>query len=315
MFLESVEEDSDGNALRQVPNSENKNSSLWISETGLARRRYFNPFVESWSWSHIIHPHVNDNGKRYFHVKNRKIEFSKAIAMAWIINKNNSKYPRIINQDEDVSVVNMDWDDEDEICLEDEEQSEIWKPFMCHSNIPLDEEYHVSSLGRFRNKLGQISEPTFVNGKRVVCLSCGTIDVDNAIDNQFNGVQQIDTCIPARIEKLITHLREDPSLDSYALKQNLRVSTVWSYMYDVFLVLDVEECVQIAQKIISQSAWNAMRHIFSHEGEGMFSMSAKRYMEVIDRILCDDADWKCNPYRFNEIRLLKLICEKSICVK
>ena len=85
-----------------------------------------------------------------------------------------------------------------------------------------------------------------------------------------------------------------------------------SYLYDLCNFLQIDEFRKIVTKTVSSQSWYAMKFIFEHHMEDIFSKPAKQYMLTVDRILCDDPDWKCNPFRFSEIRLLKLLCQRNI---
>ena len=318
MFIEGVEDDPDGIAMRQLPLiSQDFYSALWVSEDGNVRRRYFNPFNKLWTWGNVLKKHVNENGDIFIYTGTNKIQLKKAIASAWLINSKERKVPKVKDPTEEVTSSNMYWTDyeSDDLELENEEE-EIWTPISL-GDKEKKKTYEISSQGRFRNNLGETSNGTYVGSEKVICLpGKGTFSVQTMVDGHFSknefskNEKDLQKNIPPRIYKLICALKTGESIEEYAENNKLGTSTVWSYMYDVFKCMTIDECNEIAKKIISAGAWKAMKHIFSEELEHIFSSSAKEYMKIIDSFLCDDPDWKCNPHRFEEIRLLKVICQK-----
>ena len=316
MFIDSVVEDSDGIPMRQIPIGQNFSSSLWVSEDGIVRRRYFNSFNKTWSWGELLKTHLDENtGSCYMNIGKRKIGIKRIIAISWVLNSKNRMHPRLIKDDDGSVASNIFWSDsesDEEYVLEEDNNREEWKSFCPTdtTNFPQTDNVEISSLGRFRNIFGEVTEGTFVSNKKVVCLSNRTVNVQNMVDQHFHG-KQVKTEIPSRIKKLLVALREDKSIEEYAKSQGLYVSTVWSYMYDVFLAIDVEEAMSIAKKIISTSAFTGIYRVFENEKEDIFSTNAKTYMQEIDRLLVSDPEWRCNPNRYIEIRLLKLLCQKT----
>ena len=95
MFIDAVEEDPDGIPMRQLPCNKNFSSSLWISENGMVRRRFYNIFNEVWTWGEILNPHVEENsGKSFIYFDNKKISLVRAVALAWLPNSKNKKQPK-----------------------------------------------------------------------------------------------------------------------------------------------------------------------------------------------------------------------------
>ena len=318
MFIDAVEEDPTGTPMRQIPCNNKFSSSLWISENGSVRRRFYNIFNQIWSWGDILNPHVDENsGESFIYCDNRKISLVKAVALAWLPNMKNKKQPKFRNIEEGSSVTNMLWSDdsEDELILDD--QHEEWKDFSEQKNaFPRCNSIQISSLGRFRNKLGEVSEGTFFSNDRMICLpNQGAVNVQDMVDHHFgqaNNEKKIpQKKIPQRIQSLIEALRDGVTLEDYASTSNLGLSTIWSYMYEVLLNVSLDEANSLAKSIISESAHKAMYMIFEKNEYDIFSQKAKEYMKHIDYLLCDDPDWKCNPHRFQEIRLLKLLCQRN----
>ena len=308
MFIDCVEE-IDDIPMRQLPIFEkNLYSTLWISENGMLRRRYYNVFNEEYTWGGELFYRIDENGNRFVNINGRKLRIDQAIALAWIVNKKNRSMPTLKNKDESLTVTNLIWSDDDtdeEIELENLDIE--WKPFNKLQT------YEISIDGTFRNNKGETHESTFVNGKKLICLpKIGLIDVEEEISNHFDKIKPTNTKISKRLYTLYSALQNEETLDSYCKRRNLKKTTVFSYVYELCTLLDMTEFRKILNDIISSQSWFAMKFIFEHEMEHIFSKPAKDYMTSIDRILCDDPDWKCNPFRFEEIRLLKLYCQRNV---
>jgi hypothetical protein len=312
MFIDAIKYDPNGLAMRQIPIQTGFLNSLWISESGVARRRYYNSFDDSSTWGEKLTPHAEENGNTFLYTGCTKLDISKAIASAWIANPKNRKYPKLRNVSDGSCVSNMYWSEsDDDLVLEDEHEE--WKDFTNENNIH-ECDLQISSLGRFRNKLGEINEGTYFGNEKVICLPLsGILKLQEVVDRHFNNGSTRNKC-PERIQRLIDFLHnaeiEKDVIDKYAALNKLNTSTVWSYMYDAFIHISINEAKEIAKKIVSDEAYKAMQYIFENNEQEIFSQSAKEYMKYIDKVLCDEPDWKCNPNRFDEVRLLKLLCTK-----
>ena len=310
MFIDAIKYDPNGLPMRQIPVATGFMNSLWISETGVARRYYYNSFNESYTWGESLTPHVDENGATFLYTGSTKLDLIKAVASAWIVNSKNRKYPKLRDVVEGPKVSNLYWSEseDDDMVLEDEKEE--WKNLENTMGG-----IQVSSLGRFRNSQGEICEGTFFANEKIVCLpSSGILKVQDVVDEHFHDKSRAKKC-PERIKKLIEFVQKTDTVDkniiqNYATEHKLSTSTVWSYMYDAFIYLDIEESKSIAKQIVSDEAYKAMYLIFEKNEQEIFYQNATEYMKYIDKILCDEPDWRCNPNRFHEIRLLKLICAK-----
>ena len=308
MFIDAIKYGPDGLPMRQIPVQTGFMNSLWISETGVARRYYYNSFNESYTWGESLTPHVDENGTTFLYTGSTKLDLTKAVAGAWIVNSKNRKYPKFRDVVEGPKVSNLYWSESEDEDLVLEDEKEEWK------NLGDTSDFQVSSLGRFRNSQGEICEGTFFANEKIVCLPSSLIlKVQDVVDEHFYDKSKANKC-PERIKKLIEFLHKTDidknTIENYARECKLSASTVWSYMYDAFIYLDIEESKHIAKEIVSDEAYKAMYSIFEKNEQEIFSQNAKEYMKYIDKILCDEPDWRCNPNRFHEIRLLKLICAK-----
>ena len=300
MFTDTVVNDSDGIAMRQIPSKTSRwASSTWISQCELVRHRHYCIFNHSWSWCPSSPIHVDDNGTRFIYFENTKLKVTTAVALAWVPQRHPTR----------TVTTSLDSDSDSDVILDD--QREEWRKLVCPSNICLPaEDYRISSLGRVQNETGQIASGTYLGDTRVICLQNGqTIRLHDSVCASFN-TQLPDVVMKPRIHKLLHFMRRGGrDLRAYAKENGLRMSTMWSYLYDVFVLLDIEECMTLARPIISSKSWEVMHTIFELQLESIFL--TRSYMQAIDDIIPNCADWHTNTDRFGEIRILKLICEKE----
>jgi hypothetical protein len=309
MFIDGVEEDHDGIPFRQIPILHSRTSSLWASETGTIKRMYSNKFTKTYTWGEDLKVHEKD-GKLFVYIDNKaKLNIETAIASAWSLNKDNKKYPIY------KGVEGWSWtkksgyesdetDDDDKVILEDE--TEEWK--LLEEN----EEYMISSLGRIKNNKGEVCVPTYCRGKRIICIpkTCA-VDVDYYMRRYFDIGSKRRT-LPQRLKKLGKACLLGTSLIDFAKEQNIKNSTAWSYLYDLVQVANVSLCEKIADSYISDCTTRAVKTIFENECEYVFSRKANEYMNLINFILEDDEEWAENKYKYEEVRVLKSICEKLL---
>ena len=77
MFIDAIKYDPDGLPMRQIPIRSGFMNSLWISETGVARRCYYNSFDESWTWGESLKPHIEENGITFLYTGSTKLDINK----------------------------------------------------------------------------------------------------------------------------------------------------------------------------------------------------------------------------------------------
>jgi len=299
MLTDAIANDPDGIAMRQIPSKSSRwASSTWISQCSIVRHRHYRIFNDSWGWCPPSPIHIDDNGILFIYFENTKLKIETAIALAWVPQRKPGRSATVLDSDSD-----------SEIELDD--QREEWKELRCAHNTCLPpKQYKISTLGRIQNQDGQISSGTYLGNTRVACLSNGqTIRLHESVCSSFNTPLS-EIAVKPRIHKLLQYLRTGQyDMRSYAKENGIRMSTLWSYLYDVFVLLDVRECITLARPLVSSRAWAMMRTIFEMQLEHIFLRPS--YMQVIDDMIPHDADWHNNSDRFGEMRILKLICEKE----
>ena len=280
MFIDCVKDDDDGVAYRQIPYERQNFSSLWVSEMGTVKRRYFNVFTNQWSWGKLLPSHLNNNGEIFVNTGMGQLRVKDAIMSAWK------------QSDENSSSDSYDLDEIDE----------KW--------VQMNNDISVSSMGKFKNGKGEIYEGTVFKSKKMICLpEIGAVDVDKTIDYHFSHIVQ-KLKLPKRLSLLHEFLRFDQNLEKYATDRNLKLTTVYSYGYELFQYITLSECQTIADKLISDISKEAMFKVFYEGKENIFSQPAKIYMKTIDEILHDVAEWKDTQMKYEEIRILKSLCQK-----
>lgn len=281
MFIDCVQDDDDEVAYRQIPFEKKNFSSLWVSESGTVKRRYLNVFTNKWTWGKLLPSYLNNNGEIFVNTGTGQLRVKDAIMSAWKQ-----------SMDEDSSSDSCDLDEKDE----------TW--------IQMNDDISVSSMGKFKNGKGEVYEGTIFKSKNMICLpEIGAVDVDKTIDYHFSHIVQ-DIKLPKRLSSLHDFLKKKKNLQEYATNHNLKLTTVYSYVYELFQYITLSECQIIADKLISDIAKEAMFKVF-HEGkENIFSQPANLYMKNIDEMLHDNEEWKNTQMKFEEIRILKSLCQK-----
>lgn len=344
MFHEGVREDEDGVAYRQIPIFHSKHSSLWSSETGIVKRLYHNVFNNTYTWGSALKIHEVD-GKLFIHTdKKTKLTLEKAVASAWSDNPYNKRYAVMKNfcewkwvdkkkfgknfcdevddedegtdedesscEDEKHGKENIEDEDgvEDEDIVLDGNDDEEWK-ILKDNNL-----YQISSKGRFKSHLGEVCEATFCRNKKVICIpEVGVIDVEDYINKYFHK-RKSKRVLGKRLGRLYVSLKKGVPLEVYAEEKKLKMSTVWNYMYELVQILKYDECKFVIDRYITDSTKYAMMVIFENECEYIFSQPASQYMHFINLVLKNDEDWSENIYKYEEIRVMKSICQK-LCEK
>tara|TARA_A100001015_G_scaffold141452_1_gene156975 strand:- start:1486 stop:2442 length:957 start_codon:yes stop_codon:yes gene_type:complete len=301
---DGIIEDDEGEPMKEIPGTFHWASSLWISQHGTLKRRYFDVFSNKWIWGSPCKLYINDlNGVLYYNINNNRIPLRKLMAIAWIEKKKpyvNLKDVKIKNINDEYTLENMFWSDNSSytsISLESD-TNEMWKPLECNIGV-LQMKTEISNKGRIRNQEKNIVNSFYYKDVRVVPIHNCTLMPINCKK----------THIPLYIKNTINILKKY-NIKYHAKKFHLKKNTAWSYAYIACIQLDVDAVTEICKKNISHSAWNGMQTIFKQNIEDCLSFPLRNVIHLFDHILCDDPDWRCNANRFSEIRLLKLLFQK-----
>lgn len=301
MFVRGVEDGPDDVAYREVPFAPLPFSGLWVSETGILRRRFFNPFTQVWVWGDPLTVHSDDNGVAFVYTNKRRLNIKRALKIAWGIEDDVTDESEVelegeTDEDEEWSVMPSDW------MRNSAETSLLGNYSLCSSH---------SGLIKVKNRQGEVVQAVKQGAKQLVCIpELGCLDV-----SAFHG-QKPKSRAPRYLRKLFHFLRSTKvsaeSLQTYADANSLRVSTVWTYLYQLCTILDAQAALKLVSPLLCEDVFLAMKRIMEKEEEYIFSYPAKDYMKSIDASLVDSPTWKCLPTRFEQIRILKLVLQKMV---
>lgn len=314
----------DDEEMREVPNKK-----LWwdavyfVSETGMLRRRYYNPMMRTWVWGDAITPRfVRD--RLGYRINGQFHTIEQAIALAWVKRRIATKHLcRVVLKDprEGVIAYNLKYADEDDCesgseSSEDEEgvQDEVWKDLKCKIGIvPCENaQMQVSNLGRVRSADGTIHCGTVGAGlSRFVRVSnVGLIPID-ATKALFDGSRYEKP--PPRIRNILILLKHcDLSIEMLAQRLKIKESTAWLYVTQGMRYVSTQSAQHYLRKLLQKShpLEHALRNIFLRQPH-LLTSRLTPLVGIVNREMAADPDWPCNRFRFAEVAALRMQMQRE----
>ena len=91
-----------------------RSRSIWVTDDGMIKQRFENPYTSSQEWGNMIIPHWSEDGKCTVFVNGKRLNIIQVIAVAWVeIPENISKQccPRakLKNEFDGIVATNIEW--------------------------------------------------------------------------------------------------------------------------------------------------------------------------------------------------------------
>ena len=246
--------DDRGRAMRQIPQEQTHvTSSLWISEDGFARRRFYNAWSDEFSWGEALDVKLDEQGRVCAQHEGKDCELEFLIAIAWLKQDRPNFSKRVLKiVDADGCVAhNLKWahaeDDDEE---EEDFADETWEPLSIHP-FRLPKQYMRSNRNRVKTAEGIVTHGNFYKDKRFVALDkYGLFELRE--DNQ-------PVSFPSRAFASAAHgLLSGLTPHEYSLQANLTVDTAWTYMTKSLAFVDVHDALFWMRRFIDPALFSRM---------------------------------------------------------
>lgn len=176
-WADGIERAPDGAPAREIPQPFTWNSSLWITDQGVAYRRYYNAIARAHTWE-ALNLCDDDTGRWGYHVP-AFATVEHAIALAWRARAPDSRARvRTLDARQPPSADNVVWGEEErelESCAPPETWSKLeWSIGL----VPCDGRYEISSKGRLRAPHGAVTRGHWCHGTRWAAVrGAGLVDL------------------------------------------------------------------------------------------------------------------------------------------
>ena len=280
--LEGVEDDSENRAMRQVPsgNTNNIGNVLWVSEDGVMRRRYYNPWNKSWQWGDILDYIFNDEFELCGNIDYKKETLDRIIAYAWLRRRTPvvGRLGKRIVEDDTVAF-NLRWEDEDESSSgEEDTEEEEWKRLIWSQNgILCDDRYQISNKLRIRTPKDEILKGNFFKsvGKFCAVKGIGLINLHHAFKNVTIPK------VPPKIRIAAQALLTGYTPKEFSKEEMIQETTAWTYFCKAIQILDPSDALEWGTKFLDVHIYNSVKEL---ETENSALLGEK--LSVISDALC-----------------------------
>ena len=295
-WVEGIVDDDSGNAMRQIPIDSTCNietSSLWISEDGILKRRYYNPWSAEFTWGDMIEPKL-ENDVLSVRMGKNNVSLDYAIASAWVRrpSKKTSKVMKIC-EDEPSIAHNLKWTEDDS---EADESEDEWEE--------IEESFHISKKRKYiRAPNGQVYRGSFNGSCRVAAVGDKMIRLDPPEEDAY----LINSLSPSLLRAAMFIIKGKHPLE-LCKSANIGIETAWSYYSKAANKINTEQLLYWIPKIVNKDLWNFL--VLLHmQNEAILGSSLKDLAQHVENFLVSDS-WKVNEHKLNEIRLSRVCISK-----
>lgn len=111
-MYETMEIESEGRIFKKFCGERSR--SIWVTDDGMMKQRFENPYTSSQEWGNIIIPHWSEDGKCTVFINGKRLNMIQVIAVAWVdipetISKECCPRAKLKNEFDGVVATNIEW--------------------------------------------------------------------------------------------------------------------------------------------------------------------------------------------------------------
>ena len=282
-----IEQNEDG-VVRELPQRHVWQSSIWVTQEGVARRKWWNAVQRRWHWDTHPLPFIVADGRAGIHAPGW-MSIERAIAMAWRLRIPESVHSidevvrvQLADAVDDASSVDgglsastLRWAEEEE--EEEEEGSlpkETWKPLRWRVGAVLvTKGYSISNLGRLRDLRRRVTRGAWVFGRRWASVPlAGLVDLYEAagIDG---GIP-----LPLSIRQARGAILANATPSDLVRATGIHETTAWSYFCRAAVHVDGATLRLRVRSLVDPLLWEAVQRL---RGQAVLGGSLSDLWDVV----------------------------------
>ena len=265
-----VEQNEDG-VVREVPQRHVWASSIWITQDGVARRKWWwNSVERRWHWDAEPLPLIVVDGRAGIHSPGW-MSVERAICMAWRLRSPDSTpgidevvRVRLVDTseddagsvDEELTASTLRWAEEEE--EEDRTlEGETWKPLKGGVGaVPIGKGYSISSKGRLRDARGRVTRGAVAFGRRLAAVAgAGLVDLYEAAGLD-GGIP-----LPLSIRQARGAILANATPVDLARHTGISLSTAWSYFCRAAVHVEGATLRLRVRGLVDPQLWEAVQRL------------------------------------------------------
>ena len=255
---------------RELPQRHGWASCIFVTQDGVARRRFWNPIARRWHWDARPLPLIVSDDRIGIHAP-QFMTLERAICMAWrrravdgapgigevgrvdLVDCNADS----VSSDDGVSAASLRWDDEEE-GEPGVVEGERWRPLKGHIGaVPIPKGFAISTHGRLRDPRGRMTIGLWALGRRWAAVAgaggyVGMLDLFEAAGLD-GGVS-----LPLSIRRARGALLAGASPADLARHAEISESTAWSYFAQAAVHVDGATLRTRVKPLVSPTLWRAL---------------------------------------------------------
>ena len=246
-WRDGIEVAPDGEPAREFVQRRVWSSSVWITRSGAAYRRYYNPHTQSVTWQ--LMPLAEDaEGALGYHIHGL-VPLARAIARAWL----HGSGPVFHVEGEPLDVMNVTFTKEEEAVVALDDEEETWRPLRWACGlVPCPNGYHISSLGRLRSPQGEATYGFAALGTRWAAVKgAGLVDLHAAA-----GLARAEVHVPPRVYEAYLALVGGDAPEEHARRVGISVKVAWDY-YNLAAPL-VPRLRSYVEHLVTPNLWSVL---------------------------------------------------------
>ena len=300
---------------RQIPQPFTWSSVVMITRDGTARRRHFNPATREWSFdpSPLVMA-FDANGDRLGyhlasgHLSAHWVSWERAVLLAWAHRHPDGPWTVVRDEIELVGApeesLPFAWAVGEVV---DEgpprpPEGEVWKPLRWSCGLcAVPKGYEISSLGRLRNKRGQVTRGLWYNGDRFAGVRDGAlVNLTVAAGLRRNDVELTPALWTAA--EALGHGEDAPGL---ARAAGVQTATAWNRFNRVAPFFPPDELKRRVARLVSPDLWTLLTRMVE-EQRAVVGGPLSELMPEVQKALGRSGAFRRSDWQWEELRLGRL---------
>ena len=306
---DGLERGPDGKC-RQIPQKHVWSSSAWITRDGSARRRFYNPISEAWTWSDEPLQATMDfaTGRMGFFL-DHWISVERAIALAWLHRAPGggcTLYDDVdivlVGAESKAPTLSIAWKDGEAAERAAPIEGERWRALKWRCGLaPCPAGYHISTEGRLRSPQGRVTRGLWFGGDRYAAVrGAGLVNLTVAA-----GLRPNDVGLTPALYTTADALMTGMDAEDVAGALDVKVTTAWSYLCRAASFLQASELRKRVPRLVSRDLWSILVSM-ERERDAVLGASLTELRAAVERRLSARGEFRRSEYPYEELRLSRL---------
>lgn len=313
--------------MRQVPSySFGFGFATWVSESGIVRNRFYDPFHAAWSWGAVRRPVFDAAGRLGFNIYGRFRLLEQVIALAWVPRRRPmSRLRRVCRRDPngDLSAHNLAWSDEmhddpstDDDSDDEDENGDAYRPLVLKMGlIPcINQSMQISQSGRVKTAYGSFKGSYALGPCRFFPIPhVGLLPLNLASQLLFTGDR--DRKIgrpPPRVLRTMQQLKAGRTIQEIARDGGIKEATAWSYAHAALQQMSTSSARQITEKITEDTPL-VLKALGQLSTETPLALAGRLsdVVHLLTRLFAAEPSWRENPHRYSIVCMARTLLQRE----